>query len=295
MRIVILSKKKTFYSTRRIISIAVKKGHNVIFVDPMKCNVVIDENGLAIYYKNKRLNNIDLVITRIGYAITNYGLSVVRQFEMTGSKVINISGGIDKSGNKMRCLQLLAANKIAVPRTVITLEPKNIFKAIQMVGGVPVILKPLYGSQGKGIIFAESIKAVDSIMETLWGLEQNILIQQYISESKGEDIRVFVIGNQVVASMRRIAQKNDFRSNIHRGGTGEKIELTKNMKKIAVKSAKVLELEIAGIDMLETSDGPLILEVNSSPGFEELEKITGVNVGEMIVDYAVLAAEKYSQ
>ena len=293
MKIVVLSRKKTFYSTKKIITSAEQKGHKVIFVDPMKCNVAINENEMTIYYKNKKINDVDLVITRIGFAIIDYGLSVVRQFEMSGSKVINSSAGIEKSNDKMRSLQLLAVNKIAVPKTVITLEPRNITKAVQIVGGLPVILKPQFGSQGRGIILAESIGTVNSYLETLWGLEQNILIQQYISESKGRDIRAFVINDEVVSSMRRIARKDDFRSNIHRGGVGEKMELTKYLKKIAVRAAKILELDIAGVDIFETSNGPLIVEVNSSPGFEELEKISGVNIGEMIVDYAVLAAEKH--
>ena len=293
MKIVVLSRKKTFYSTKKIITSAEQKGHKVIFVDPMKCNVAINENEMTIYYKNKKINDVDLVITRIGFAIIDYGLSVVRQFEMSGSKVINSSAGIEKSNDKMRSLQLLAVNKIAVPKTVITLEPRNITKAVQIVGGLPVILKPQFGSQGRGIILAESTGTVNSYLETLWGLEQNILIQQYISESKGRDIRAFVINDEVVSSMRRIARKDDFRSNIHRGGVGEKMELTKYLKKIAVRAAKILELDIAGVDIFETSNGPLIVEVNSSPGFEELEKISGVNIGEMIVDYAVLAAEKH--
>ncbi len=293
MKIVVLSRKKTFYSTKKIITSAEQKGHKVIFVDPMKCNVAINENEMTIYYKNKKINDVDLVITRIGFAIIDYGLSVVRQFEMSGSKVINSSAGIEKSNDKMRSLQLLAVNKIAVPKTVITLEPRNITKAVQIVGGLPVILKPQFGSQGRGIILAESIGTVNSYLETLWGLEQNILIQQYISESKGRDIRAFVINDEVVSSMRRIARKDDFRSNIHRGGVGEKMELPKYLKNIAVRAAKILELDIAGVDIFETSNGPLIVEVNSSPGFEELEKISGVNIGEMIVDYAVLAAEKH--
>jgi len=293
MKIIILSRKKTFYSTKKIITTAKQKGHKVIFVDPMKCNVVLGKKGLAIYYKNRKMANVDLVITRIGVTFKDYGLSVVRQFEMMGSKVINISGGIYKSKDKMRCLQLLAMEKIPVPRTVITRELKNLVKAVDMVGGVPVILKPLYGSQGMGVILAESIEAVESIIETLWGLEQNILIQQYVSESKGKDIRAFVIGDQVVASMRRIAKPNEFRSNIHRGGSGEKVELSENIRKIAVDAAKVMELEIAGVDMLETSNGPLVMEINSSPGFEALEKVTGINIAEKIVEYAVSAAEKH--
>ena len=293
MKIVVLSKKKTFYSTRRLITSAEQKGHKVIFIDLMKCNVTINENEMIIYYKNKRLNDIDLVLTRIGFSITNYGLSVVRQFEKSGSKVINSSAGISNSHDKMRSLQLLAVNRIAVPKTVMTLEPGNIAKALQIVGGIPVVLKPQFGSQGRGIILAESIGTVNSYLENLWSLKQNILIQQYISESKGKDIRAFVIKDRVVASMRRIARKGDFRSNIHRGGVGEIVELPKYLKKIAVRAAKILKLDIAGVDIFETSNGPLIVEVNSSPGFEELEKISGVNIGKMIVDYAVLATEKH--
>ncbi|NVM05271.1 MAG: RimK family alpha-L-glutamate ligase [Candidatus Helarchaeota archaeon] len=293
MKIVVLSRKKTFYSTKMIITTAKQKGHEVIFVDPMKCNVVLGKKGLAVYYKNRKMTKVNLVLTRIGVTFTDYGLSVVRQFEIMGSKVINISRGIHKSKDKMRCLQLLAMQKIPVPRTVITREPKNLVNAVKIVGGVPVILKPLYGSQGMGVILAESIKAVESIIGTLWDLEQNILIQQYVSESKGKDIRAFVVGGQVLASMRRVAKADEFRSNIHRGGTGEKVELSEDIKKIAVNAAKVMELEIAGVDILETSNGPLVMEVNSSPGFEELEKVTGINIAEKIVDYAVSSVEKH--
>ena len=179
--------------------------------------------------------------------------------------------------------------------TVLTRNPENIVEAVKMVGGIPVILKPLYGAQGLGVMLAESVESVESIIGTLWGLEQNILIQQYISESKGKDIRAFVIGGEVVAAMRRIAEPDKFRANIHRGGRGEKVELSKSEKEIAVNAAKILGLEIAGVDMLETTKGPLIMEVNSSPGFEALERVTGVNIAERIIDYCVSTAEKSLQ
>ena len=292
MRIAIVSIKKTLYSTKNITTIAEQKGHEVVFVNPIKCNLILGENGPTVYYKNKILTNIDLVLTRIGYVIADYGLSLVRHLEKICPNVINSSCGIYNAVDKMRCLQLLTAAKIPIPRTFVTLESGNLPEAVKMVGGVPVIIKPLYGSQGKGIILAESMAAVNSIAETLWGLRQTFLIQEYIAEAKGADIRAFVIGNKVVASMRRKARKNDFRSNIHRGGKCEKVELPENTKKTAVNAAKTLKLEIAGVDMMETSKGYLIVEVNSSPGFEALEKITGVNIGETIVDYAVSCAKK---
>jgi ribosomal protein S6--L-glutamate ligase len=293
MRIAILSTKKTFYSTRKIIQTAKQKGHEVIFINPLKCNVLLGKNGLAIYYQQKKFSNVDLVLTRIGFTLTDFGLSIVRQFEMMGSKVINISDGIYKSKDKMRCLQLLKMEGIPVPHTVMTRNSKNIKKAVELVGGFPIILKPLYGTQGVGVILVESKDVADSVIETLWGLEQNILIQQYISESKGTDIRAFVIGDEVVASMKRIAKPDDFRSNIHRGATGVPIELSEIVRKIAVNATKILGLEITGVDILETSQGPLVVEVNSSPGFEALERVTGINVAEKIIDYAVSATEKH--
>ena len=292
MKIIIISRKKTFYSTRRIIAAAKEKGHKVLFVDPLKCNVFLGEKGLDVYYRKRRIPGSDLVITRIGNSLTTYGLSVVRQFEMMGAKVINRSAGIVNSKDKMRSLQLLKMKGIEVPGTVLTRNPENIGDAVKMVGGVPVILKPLYGAQGLGVMLAESVESVESIIGTLWGLEQNILIQQYISESKGKDIRAFVIGGKVVAAMRRIAEPDKFRANIHRGGRGEKIELSISEKKIAVNAAKILGLDIAGVDMLETSKGPLIMEVNSSPGFEALEKVTGEDIADKIIEYGASAVEK---
>lgn len=292
MKIAVISRKSTFYSTRRIIAAGRAKGHKVVFVDPLKCNVFLSENGLEIYYRKRKIPRCDFAITRIGNSLTHYGLSVVRQFEMMGVKVINCSEGILNAKDKMRSLQLLKMNNIDVPKTVITRNPKNIYGAVKMVGGVPVILKPLYGAQGLGVILAESLEAVESIIGTLWGLEQNILIQQYISESKGKDIRALVIGGKVVAAMRRIAEPDKLCANIHRGGRGEKLELSAEGKKLAVKAAKIINLDIAGVDMLETKNGPLLMEVNASPGFEALEKVTGEKIAEQIIDYGISAVEK---
>jgi len=293
MRIAILSRGKTIYSTSRLIESAHKSGHRVKVIDPLKCQLLLEKENYKILYDHTALERIELVITRIGASITDYGVAVVNQFDMMGIPVINDAASIVRSRDKFRSLQLLNKHSIDIPRTVMLKSPDNLQEALEMVGGPPVILKLVQGTQGVGVILAESRESVESTLDTLWRLGQNIIIQEFIKESRGEDIRAFVVGGEVVAAMKRKARVGEFRSNIHRGGHAVAIKLTAEYQEAAIKAAEVLGLKIAGVDMLRSRSGPKVMEVNSSPGFEGLESVTGVDVAQKIIDYTVNYARNY--
>lgn len=287
MRIVLLSKNPRLYSTRHLVQAAEAAGHEMLVIDPLECALVLGGDGPDILYRGEPLRDVDVVLPRIGTNITEYGVAVVAQFGMMGIPVVNDASAIMRSRDKLRCLQLLARKGIDIPRTVIARNPRNVERAIEMVDGTPVILKLLQGTQGVGVMIAESRQAVESVLDTLWGLGQNILIQQFVAESKGRDIRALVLGDRVVAAMERRAKMGEFRSNIHRGGLGEVVKLDSRYTRAAVEATRVVGLQIAGVDMLVGKDGPKVMEINSSPGFEGLEKATGKNIARAVVDFAV--------
>lgn len=286
MKMLVLSRNASLYSTSRIVLAARARGHNVMVADPLEVNVVVSRGRPDMFLGDRPMPNVDLVIPRIGASITNYGLSVVRQFDMMGVPVLNTAVAIARSRDKLRSMQLLTKKDIDVPRTVCARSPAAVGYALNLVGGTPAIIKLQQGTQGIGTMIAETPQAVTSLLETLWAMGQDIILQEYIAESKGRDYRAIVVGGRVIAAMRRQARKGEFRSNLHRGGLGVKVDLKKAYVQIAVAAVKVMGLEIAGVDMLEGSDGPKILEINSSPGLEGIERTSGTDVAGAIVAHA---------
>jgi ribosomal protein S6--L-glutamate ligase len=292
MRVLILSRRRTLYSTRRLVETARQMGHRALVIDPLNCFIVCGQPAPSVYHKNshRRLDEVDIVLPRIGASVTEYGLAVVRQFSILGIPIVNNSIPIARSRDKLRSLQLLAQHRIDIPRTVMARSPSQVARALEAVGGPPAIVKLIQGSQGVGVMLAETLPQLEAILDTLWGLGQNILIQEFIAESRGRDIRALVVGGRVVGAMRRIARLGEFRSNIHRGGAGRIIELSDEYRHVAVRAAEVMGLQVAGVDMLESSSGPKVIEINSSPGFEGLEQATRRDIAREILDYAVAYA-----
>lgn len=287
MRIAVLSRKRRLFSTHRICEEIEAIGHEAVVVDPLKCVLHVTPKAPKILYGGKELKDIASVVPRIGTFGTGYSIAVVRQFGVMGVPCMNDHGPIARSRNKFGCLQLLAQKGIRVPDTVMSRYPRRLDKLIELVGGTPVIMKLLKGTQGTGVIFAESIASIESMLETIWSLGEDIMMQRFIRESKGKDLRVLVLNGKIVSSMRRIGREGEFRSNIHRGGVGERIRLTRPYERAALAATEACGLKIAGVDILESRDGPLVIEVNSSPGFQGLETATGQNIGRMIAKYAV--------
>lgn len=291
MKIAVMSRKKRLYSTKRLVEEAEKLGHDATVVDPLKCVLLISSGHPQLLYGGREMPAADVAIPRIGTFATAYSIAVVRHFEMLKVPCVNESGPIARARNKLGCLQLLASKGIRVPDTLISRYPRNLDKMIDKVGGTPVILKLLRGTQGTGVIFAESQASVESMLETIWSLGEDIMLQRFIAESKGRDIRALVIDGEVRACMRRIGREGEFRSNIHRGGMGEKLRLPKEYEEAAVAATRAVGLDLAGVDILESDGGPLVIEVNSSPGFQGLEAATGENVAKLIVDHAAKLAK----
>jgi ribosomal protein S6--L-glutamate ligase len=289
MHILLLSRKRTLYTTRRLIEAAKQLGHKASVVDPLECWIVCGRKEPTLYHgsKKRKLNGVDVVLPRIGSSITDYGLAVVNQFDMMGVPVVNMAYAISRSRDKLRSLQFLSRHDIDIPKTVMARDPSQLETGLQIVGGPPVVLKLIRGTQGIGVMLAETPAALESILHTIWSLGENILIQEFIAESKGRDIRALVLGDRVVAAMRRTASVGDFRSNLHRGGTGKIVPLPEPYERVAVECARIMGLHLAGVDMLESKDGPKVIEINSSPGFEGLEKATGVDVAKAIIEYSV--------
>lgn len=285
MKIVILSRNVKLYSTKRLVEAAKERGHEAVVLDHSQCDLVIEKNKPAIHYKGEKLTHVDAVIPRIGASITFYGTAVVRQFEMMKVFTANESQAIVRSRDKLRSLQILAREGLGMPKTVFTNHSKEVMRVIQKVGGAPLVIKLLEGTQGLGVVLAETDKAAESVIEAFYGLKTRVIVQEFIKEAKGADIRAFVVDGEVVGAMRRQAKEGEFRSNLHRGGTASLIKLSRVEKAAALKAAKALGLAIAGVDMLQSSRGPLILEVNSSPGLEGIEKATKINIAGKIIEF----------
>jgi len=286
MKFAILSRSPRCYSTRRLRAAAVEAGHKVKVLDTLRFSMSLEEACPDLYYGGKPLAHYDGIIPRIGASVTYYGTAVVRQFEQMGVFSVNSALGILHSRDKLRSLQILSRHDIGIPKTAFVRDRHDVLPAIERVGGAPVIIKVLEGTQGVGVILADSVKIAEAIIETLQSAKQNVLIQRFVAESKGRDIRAFVVGDRVVAAMRRVAQGQEFRSNVHRGGSTEAIELPAEFERTALRAVQIMGLRVAGVDMLEGKDGPQIMEVNSSPGLEGIEKATGIDVARVIIDYA---------
>lgn len=287
MRIAILSRNKNLYSTRRLIEAAEQRGHDVLLLDHMKCVLVIEQGRPHIYFNGKEVTDVNAVIPRIGASATFYGSAVVRQFEMMKIFTAVESQALVRSRDKLRSLQILARAGLGIPKTAFASSPKDkdIDSVIEAIGGAPCVIKLLEGTQGIGVILAENQKAAKSVVEAFLKLEANMLVQEYIQEAKGADLRVFIVDGQVVGAMKRQAKEGEFRSNLHRGGTATVIQLTPEERATAIKAAKKLGLGIAGVDLLQSSRGPLVMEVNSSPGLEGIEGATGIDIASRIVEY----------
>lgn len=293
MRVLILSRNASLYSTSRIVLAARARGHEVNVVDPLEFQIVVSRGRPSLYVGGAPVPRYDVVIPRIGASITNYGLAVVRQFDLMGVAVLNGAVAIARSRDKLRALQLLTRKNIDVPTTVCARTPAGIEAALQLVGGCPAIVKLQQGTQGIGTMIAETSQAVHSLLETLWAMGQDIVLQEYVKESRGRDVRAIVVGGKVVAAMRRVAKEGEFRSNLHRGGKGNGMRLAQAFRLAAVRATKAMGLEVAGVDMLEAKMGPKILEINSSPGLEGIERASGVDVAGKMIDYAEGFAERH--
>ncbi|MBD0831051.1 30S ribosomal protein S6--L-glutamate ligase [Aestuariibaculum sediminum] len=285
MNIVILSRNPNLYSTERLIKEGEKRGHNVEIIDPLKCDIIIEKEKPTIYYKDRYLDYVDAVIPRIGASITFYGCAVVRQFEMMGVFTIATSDAIQRSRDKLRSLQRLSKAGIGMPKTVFTNYSRDVEEVIEHVGGVPVIIKLLEGTQGLGVVLAETKNAAESVLEAFNGLEARVIVQEFIGEAKGADIRALIVEGQVVGAMKRQGKEGEFRSNLHRGGSADIIKLNDAELRLAMNASRVLKLPVCGVDMLQSARGPLLLEVNSTPGLEGIEKATGRNIAKSIITY----------
>jgi ribosomal protein S6--L-glutamate ligase len=285
LRIAILSRGPRLYSTRRIKEEAAGRGHKVRVLDTLKFGIYLSQGEPDLTFKGKPLQHFDAVVPRIGTSLTFYGTAVVRQFEQMGTFCLNTADSILASRDKLASMQALSRHDVGIAQTAFVRSQNDIFQAINEMGGAPVVIKLLSGTQGIGVILAESNKVAEAIIETLSSVKQNVLVQKFVSESKGRDIRAFVVGDKVVAAMRRTAVGQEFRSNVHRGGTTQAVELDEAFERTAVRAARLLNLKVAGVDMLEGKDGPVIMEVNSSPGLEGIEKATGVNVAREIIRF----------
>lgn len=292
MRLFVLSRNASLYSTSRIVLAARARGHEVAVVDPLDFQIVVTRGKPQLYLGGALSPKPDIVIPRIGASVTSYGLAVVRQFDMMGVPVLNGAVSIARSRDKLRALQLLTRKRIDVPATVCARSPEGLDKALELVGGCPVIVKLQQGTQGIGTMIAETPQAVGSLLETLWAMGQDIILQEYIRESKGRDIRALVVGGRVVAAMRRTAKAGEFRSNLHRGGLGMSVKLDRRYRAAALSATRVMGLEVAGVDMLEGRLGPKILEMNSSPGLEGIERASGIDVAKAIVKHAERFVER---
>ncbi|WP_298323259.1 30S ribosomal protein S6--L-glutamate ligase [uncultured Dokdonia sp.] len=285
MNLKILSRNPHLYSTSRLVEVGLKRGHSVEVIDPLKCDLIIEKKKPTVFYKGRTLETADAIIPRIGASITFYGTAVVRQFEMMDAFTTTTSQALVRSRDKLRSLQVLSRSKLGLPKTIFTNYSRDVEEMIAHVGGAPLIIKLLEGTQGLGVVLAETKNAAESVIEAFNGLEARVIVQEYIKEAKGADIRAFVVDGQIVGAMKRQGKEGEFRSNLHRGGTAEIITLTDEEENAAIKAAKAMGLGVAGVDMLQSDRGPLILEVNSSPGLEGIEKATGKDIAKTIIRY----------
>jgi len=295
MRVLVLSRNASLYSTSRIVLAARARGHDVSVIDPLDFQIVVSRGRPSLLAGGCPVQRFDIVIPRIGASITNYGLAVVRQFDLMGVPVLNSAFSIARSRDKLRALQLLTRRKLDVPITVCARNPAGVEAALGLVGGCPAIIKLQQGTQGIGTMIAETPQAVHSLLETFWAMGQDIVLQEYVRESKGRDLRVIVVGGRVIATMRRVAKPGEFRANLHRGGKGDSVLLPRLHRSVAIRAAKAMGLEVAGVDMLESKSGPKILEINSSPGLEGVERTTGVDVAGAIIRHAERYAAEHGR
>lgn len=285
MRIAILSRNSTLYSTRRLVEACKQRGHKVEVLNTLKCYMDIAAHRPSVHYRGKELEPYEAVIPRIGASVTFYGAAVLRQFEMMGSYPLNESVAITRSRDKLRSLQIMSRAGIGLPLTGFASSPDDTMDLIKLVGGPPLVVKLLHGTQGKGVVLAETQKAAESLIDAFRNLEANFLVQEFIKEAGGADIRCLVVGTKVVASMKRQAREGEFRSNLHRGGTASLIRLTPEERSTAVRAAQKMGLNVAGVDLLRSNHGPVVLEVNSSPGLEGIETATGKDIANMIIQF----------
>lgn len=285
MHIAILSRNQKLYSTKRLVQAAQQRHHRVSVIDHTRCYVVMEKNNPSIRYKGSEIKNIDAVIPRIGASVTAYGTAIVRQFEQQNVFTANASHGIVRSRDKLRAMQILAGEGLGIPKTIFADHSREVDDIIEQIGGPPLVIKLVEGTQGVGVMLAETNASARSMLETFYAQDISILVQEFIKEAGGSDIRAFVINGKVVGSMKRTGRKGDFRSNLHQGGSAQLIKLTAEEEATAIKAAAVLNLSVAGVDMLQSSRGPLILEVNSSPGLKGIEQATGHDIAGSIIDF----------
>ena len=294
MRVAILSRNPDLYSTRRLVDAARARGHDVDVLDTLRCTGHLTATGPEVHYEGAKIDPPDVLIPRIGASITSYGLSVVRQFEAMGVWTLNGSVGVTRSRDKLRAHQFLAKKGIALPRTSFAHKADAADDLVRSVGGPPVVVKLLEGTQGVGVVLCETHKAAESVIQAFRGLKAHLIVQEFVREANGADLRLLVVGDRVVAGMTRQAADGEFRSNLHRGGTAHALKISPAERKTAVAACKALGLRVAGVDLLPSDRGPLVLEVNSSPGLEGIERATGIDVADRIVSYAEKSAGKGS-
>ncbi len=285
MNIVVLSRNSKLYSTRRLVEACEQRGHTARVVDHVKCDILIERRNPQVVYGGMPLTDVDAVIPRIGASVTYYGTAVVRQFEMMKVFTTTESQALVRSRDKLRSLQILTRSGVGIPKTVFTNYSKDVGSIVEKVGGAPCIIKLLQGTQGLGVVLAETKKAAVTVCEAFNSLKARVIVQEFIEESRGVDVRAFVVDGRVVGAMRRTGKEGEFRSNLHRGGTAELVELTHEEEVTAIKAAKALGLHVAGVDMLQSSRGPLVIEVNSSPGLEGIEGATGKDIAVEVVKF----------
>lgn len=289
-RIAVLSRKRSLYSTRRLCEAIEAFGHEPLVLDTLRCELSVERHHQALLYEGEAIPPPDLVIPRIGASITRYGLAVVNQLHAMGIPVLNQAAAIGRSRDKLRCLQVLAGAGVEVPRTVMMRRRGKLREAVERIGGLPVIVKLLQGTQGVGVMLAHTMEELETLLDTMWNLDQEILLQEFVSEARGRDIRAVVVGDRVVAAMRRIAgSAGEFRSNLHRGGRGEAVDLPPAYEEEAIRAARAMGLEIAGVDLLESLGGPKVTEVNSSPGLRGIERAARVDIAGAIVSHGLEA------
>ena len=285
MNIVILSRNENLYSTRRLIEEGENRGHKIEIVDPLKCDIIIEKEKPTIYYQDRYLDYVDAIVPRIGASVTFFGCAVVRQFEMMNVFTTVTSDAIIRSRDKLRSFQRLSKAGIGMPKTVFTNYSRDVEEVIAHVGGTPVIIKLLEGTQGLGVVLAETKNAAESVLEAFNGLQARALVQEYIEEAKGSDIRALVVDGHVVGAMKRQGKEGEFRSNLHRGGSAEIVKLNEDELRVAMNASRALKLPVCGVDMLQSARGPLLLEVNSTPGLEGIESATGRNIARAIITF----------
>jgi ribosomal protein S6--L-glutamate ligase len=291
MKLLILSRNKALYSTRRLVEAALQRNHDVRVVDPLRCYMNIEAHNPEVHYRGQELAGYDAVIPRIGASVTFYGTAVLRQFEMMGVYPLNESVAIARSRDKLRTLQLLSRKGVGLPVTGFAHSPDDTQDLLNLVGQAPMVIKLIEGTQGKGVVLAETRKAAESVCDAFRGLDAHFLVQEFIQEAGGADIRCFVIGDRVVAAMKRQAKEGEFRSNLHRGGSAEAIRITPEERSTALRAARIMGLNFAGVDLLRSNRGPVVMEVNSSPGLEGIEKASGKDIAAEIIEFIEENAE----